>query len=294
MLDTKINSLLTVVEEGNYSKAARKLNLTQPAVSQHIRALEDSLSVKIFERIGNRLRLTEEGEAVIRYARQMRALDMNLKQELAGHISGVKTLNVGITHTMESNNIAEVLARFASERPSIRLALMTDTKEALTEKVRNFALDFAILDGTVFAPDLVIRTVDTDRLMLIVAPEHPLARKSFVTTEELKKEKLILRPPHSATSDLFTASLESSGLSIDEFRVILEVDNIATIKDLIRHGYGVSVLAKSACMDELGKGKIIALPIENLSMERAVSIVYSPGFRREELLEDILKIYNEM
>ena len=61
MLDTKISSLLTVVEEGNYSKAARKLNLTQPAVSQHIRALEDSLSVKIFERVGNRLRLTEEG-----------------------------------------------------------------------------------------------------------------------------------------------------------------------------------------------------------------------------------------
>ena len=294
MLDTKIGSLLTVVEEGNYSKAAKKLNLTQPAVSQHIKALEEMLGVKIFERIGNRLRLTKEGEAVIRYARQMRALDQNLKQELAGHISGVTTLNVGITHTMESNNIAEVLARFASERPSIRLILTTDTKEALTDKVRNFSLDFAILDGTVHASDLVIRTVDTDRLMLVVAPEHPLAKKNIVTMEELKKEKLILRPPHSATSDLFKASLESSGYSMEEFRVILEIDNIATIKDLIRHGYGVSVLAKSACMDELNKGKIIALPIENLSMERPMSIVHAADFRREDLLGDILRIYNEM
>ena len=73
----------------------------------------------------------------------------------------------------------------------------------------------------------------------------------------------------------------------------MEINNIATIKDLIRHDFGVSVLAKSACLDELRKNKIVALPIENLSMMREVNIVYSQDFEHFELLRDIVRIYNE-
>ena len=82
-------------------------------------------------------------------------------------------------------------------------------------------------------------------------------------------------------------------MSLDDFNVTLEVDNIATIKDLIRRNYGVSILARSACMDELKKGKITVLPIENLSMIREVNILYHNTFRHAEILQDIVKIYNE-
>ena len=294
MLDTKILSLLKVVETGNYTQASRALNLTQPAVSQHIRALEDSLGVRIFERIGNKLALTREGAIVVQYAKRMYAIDANLKNELKGKRSGITTLNIGITHTMESNVIAEVLAKFASMQDGIKVVLTADSQDKLVEKVRNYELDFAIMDGKVHIPELECLMMDTDRLMLIVAPEHHLAGKDKVTIGEVKHEDLILRPGGSGTRDLFTASLESLGMSIEEFNVILEVDNIATIKDLIRHGYGVSILAESACMDELGKGKIAALPIENLSMERQMNIVFSRDFRFPEMLDEIVEIYRNM
>ncbi len=294
MLDTKILSLLKVVETGNYTQASRALNLTQPAVSQHIRALEDELGVRIFERVGSRLTLTREGSIVVQYAKRMFAIDANMKNELQGRRSGITTINIGITHTMESNVIPEVLAKFASMREGIKVVLTADTQDVLVEKVRNYELDFAILDGKIYLPELDCRMMDTDRLMLIVAPEHHLAGQDKVTIDVVKRENLILRPGGSGTRDLFAASLESLGMSIEEFNVILEVDNIATIKDLIRHGYGVSILAESACMDELGKGKIAALPIENLSMERQMNIVFSKDFRYTEILDEIIEIYQSM
>ena len=114
-----------------------------------------------------------------------------------------------------------------------------------------------------------------------------------VTLREIKKERMILRLPTSATRNLFVSHLESQNMSIDEFHVVLEVDNIATIKDLIRRDFGVSILPRSVCLDELKKKKITVLPIENLSMIRETNMVYRPDFEHEEILRDIAAAYNE-
>ena len=159
--------------------------------------------------------------------------------------------------------------------------------------LKTYELDLIIVEGRNSDPALRSLMLDTDCLVLVVSPTHPLAKKSLVTIDELKREKLILRLPDSNTRNQFIASLESQNLSIDDFNVVLEINNIATIKDLIRHDFGVSVLAKSACLDELRKNKIVALPIENLSMMREVNIVYSQDFEHFELLRDIVRIYNE-
>ena len=102
---------------------------------------------------------------------------------------------------------------------------------------------------------------------------------------------MILRTPASATRTLFESTLESNNESIENFNVTLEVDNIATIKDLIRKNLGVSILPRSACMDELKKGKLTALPIENLSMVRETKIIYNKDFSHMNILNEIIKIY---
>ena len=133
--------------------------------------------------------------------------------------------------------------------------------------------------------------LDTDYLVCVMSNDNPLARKVMVTLEELKRQQMILRLPSSATRMQFESSLESHGESIQSFKVILEVDNIATIKDLIRKDLGVSILPRSACMDELCKGKITALPIENLSMVRETRIVYNRDFGHVDILLEITRIY---
>ena len=115
----------------------------------------------------------------------------------------------------------------------------------------------------------------------------------MITLSELKKERMILRLPNSGTRNLFTAHLESNNMSLSEFNVILELDNIATIKDLIRRDLGVSILPKSVCLDELKKKKIVVLPVENLSMVREINIAYQSDFTQMDVLHDIVKCYRE-
>ena len=292
MLDTKLYTLLKVAEQGSFTRAASLLGLTQPAVSQHIKALEDEYGVKIFDRSGSRLIVTREGEKMIAAAKAMRTINSKLQGELSGANYGAMDLNIGITHTVESNKIAQILTKYASEK-GVTIKLITDTQEKLFRRLRNFELDLAIVDGAVTDPEFRKLTLDTDSLVLVVSPEHSFASRSSITIDDIKGEKLILRLPSSGTGNLFTSTVESRGISMAEFNVILEVDNIATIKDLVRAGYGVSVLAKSACADELGKGKLIALPIESMNMIREINIVYTRDFQYDAFLKEIVAYYRE-
>lgn len=292
MVDVKLNTLLKVYEMGSYTRAAEKLSLTQPAVSKHIRQLERELGVSIFDRTGPKLRLTPEGKLIVRYAERVIALSDGLRRALADRNRAVDRLRVGVTHTSESSIVAEVLARYTEENVNTRITLRTDALASLYEMLKSYQIDIAIVEGDVSDPAIRTIRLDTDNLAVAVSNEHPLASRPSVTIDELRRERLILRLPSSGTRTLFDANLESRGMSPDDFNVILEVDNIATIKDLVRRNYGVSVLARSACMDELRKGKIRMLPIEDLTMVRQINLLYHHTFEHAEVLQDIVRIYN--
>ena len=294
MIDPKIETLLRVCETGNFTRAAEELSLTQPAVSQHIKQLEKDLNTRIFYRGEGGLKLTAEGEIVVKYAKRIKMLYLNMQQNLTDAKQHATRLSVGLTHTAESNLMAEVLAKYCNEQNNVKLTILSDTINNLYIKLKNYEIDLAIVEGKIADPNLSSVLVDTDCLMLAVSNNNPLAKKSMVTLDELKNEKMILRLPNSGTRNLFISHLESNNVSIEEFNVILEVDNIATIKDLIRRDFGVSILAKSACMDEVRKGKLKVLPVENLSMIREVNIVYHKDFAHADILQGITRIYYDM
>ena len=294
MVDNRLYSLLKVVELGSYTKAAEQLSLSQPAVSQHIRQLEDSLNVKIFEHAHNKFHLTSEGEIVVKYARQMIALENNLEQALKNERGRTRSLTIGITHTAESSAIIEALVACTNRYEGLNLRILTNTADQLYAMLKNYELDFAFIEGRSSDPDLGYLMLDTDCLVLAVAPDHPLAQKSMITIDQLKREKLLLRLPNSNTRKLFEATLKSQNLAIEDFNITLEIDSVASIKDLVRRGFGVSVLARSACLDEQRKKKLCLLTIENLSMVRETNIVYRKSFELTELLQGIVEMYNEM
>ena len=295
MIDQKYLSLLKVVECGSYTKAAAALSLTQPAVSQHMRGLENELKVKLFDRAHGELKLTREGKTVVKYVRRMAAVQNNLLQALDNIKTQITSLTVGITHTAESNAIVEALASYVNaDEAGMTIRIHTDTTENLYAMLQNYELDFAIVEGRNVRSSFNYMLLDTDSLILAVPPTHRLAKKSMITIADLHKEKLILRRPASDTRSLFEAALETHDMRIDEFNIVMEIDNIATIKDLIRRELGVSVLPKSACMDELGKKKLMALSIENLGMMRETNIVYTDDFEHAAFLEDLVQRYNQM
>ena len=294
MLDNRLYTLLAVAETQNFTRAAQLRALTQPAVSHHISQLEKELGVPLISRRRGMNVLTPEGEIVARYARRMRAIGEKMLTELSGVEGRLVRVRVGITHTSESNLIAEALAKYGSENKGIIITIITDNINNLYDSVENYDLDLAIVDGRPRNTPLNSLLVDTDSLVCVMSNNNPLARHAMVTLEDLKREKLILRLPSSGTRMLFESHLMSVNESIDDFEVTLEVDNIATIKDLIRKDLGVSVLARSACMDEIRKGKIVSLPIENLSMIRETRVVYRSDFPHMEVLSGFIRRYQEL
>ncbi|NLJ40202.1 MAG: LysR family transcriptional regulator [Clostridiales bacterium] len=293
MLDTKLDTILAVNETGNFTRAAKRLSLTQPAVSQHINQLERELNIKIFNRSKGELKLTNQGEIVIMYAKRIKALYNKMQQKILDEARRITKLEVGITHTSESNFVAEVLARYCNTNKGMSIKILTDSIRNLYDKLMNYELDLAIVEGNINDNSINSLLLGTDYLVLVTSNDNPISKRSMVTINDLKKERMILRLPGSGTRNLFISHLESINMSIDEFNIILEVDNIATIKDLVRRNFGVSILARSACLDELNKGKITVLPIENLSMVRETSILYHKDFNHTDILHDITKIYNE-
>ena len=294
MIDPKLDSLIKVYETGSFTKAAAMLSLTQPAVSQHIQSLEKQLGLRIFERSSNMLHVTREGELVVKYARRMLMLYNNLQEELSSEKRQLTSMTIGITHTAESNPIAEALAKYAQANKNVTIKIITDTSEHLYQRLKNYELDFAIVEGRSSDAGLCYLQLDTDSLVLAVSPTCSLAEKDMVSIDELKKERLILRLPESGTRNLFVASLESRNMRIEEFNLVMEIDNIATIKDLIRRDFGVSVLAKSACLDEIYKQKLVALPIENLTMNREINLVCTKDFEHTQVLHDIISHYHQI
>ncbi len=294
MLDHRIITLLTVCEQGSFTAAAEALSLTQPAVSHHIRQLEEEWGIRIFHRKRGSLLPTESGKIAIKYARRAAALSDNFRRELTAASRSMTSLRVGITQTAESGLAAQILAKYSAEHEGVNIMIVTETINNLYAMLTDFRIDLAIVEGRVNDPNIRSVMLDTDYLVCVMSNNNPLAKRSMVTLKELEKERMILRLPESNTRNLFVSNLEILGLNIEDFNVMLEVDNIATIKDLIRKDMGISILARSACMDELRKGKLTALPIENLSMVRETNLLYLQDFEHTDILRDLTKLYGEM
>lgn len=290
MIDLKIKTLLTVAEEKNFTKATNKLNLTQPAVSHQIKELEDELQEQLFIRKKGDIIPTPIGDIVLNYARKFVAMHNKMLDDIKhNHKINIK---LGITHTAESNKITEIIGSYLINNPGLSVTIITDTTNNLYKMVENYELDLAIVDNKKNVK-LNYLPLDTDYLVCVVNNNSPLAKKKIVTLKELKKENLILRLDSSYTRKLFESTLESINESINSFKIILELDNIETIKDLVRKDMGVSILAKNTCIDEVNRKKLTILPIENLSMVRKNYIIYTDYFNYIDNVKELINHYNK-
>lgn len=245
MFDMKVKTLLAVIESGSYTKAAQKLNLTQPAVSHQIRLLENEFDIKIFYRSKNKLKLTPQGKILVQYARRAAAVYSNACQAIEDSKTETSHLNVGITPTAGETIIPQVLATLCNENPDIHINISVNTIQKIYSRLKAYELDFAVVEGGVPDAALVSTTLDTDYLCLAVSPMHRLARAKTVSVEEIRHEKLILRSRSAGTRQLFEKHLGARDMSLEEFNVMMELDNVSMIKELVTMDLGITSLPKA-------------------------------------------------
>lgn len=292
-MDAKLLTLIEISEVNSFTKAAKALNLTQPAVSQHVKQLEEEFDAKLLIRSNNNLSLTKEGEIVLKYALRIQSLYNDMNRKLKDYRKRVNNLTVGITHTSESNIAPEIMAKYSERNSGSHIRIISDSIKNLYEKLSLYQIDLAIIEGKITNKKFSSILLGTDSLVAVVSLDNPLANKKVVTINDLKKENLILRNLESGTSTLFVNELAKMDESINNFHLFLEMDNVASIKMLVRKNLGISILPKSACSREIKENKLVGLPIENLDLVRETNLVFIENNIDRNILEDIVSIYRE-
>ena len=196
MFDAKIETLLEVISAGSYTRAAQRLSLTQPAVSHHMRQLEQEFGIHIFYKDKKKLRLTPEGEILVKYARRALAVYRNARQAIEDSRICMSHIGVGITHTVGESCAAgtgRILQPDARRTHQYRYG----HHKNLYDMMRSYELDVAIVDGQFPASGYTEVLLDTDYLCLVVSPIHPLARRASVAIGALQGERFIMRPKGS-------------------------------------------------------------------------------------------------
>lgn len=290
MINDKLNTLIVLAELRSYTQTAEVCHLSQPAVSQHIKALEDLYDIKIFKRVGRTLTLTYEGEILVANAKKLIALNRNIEKELSKNKGELTKLDIGITLTAGNYFIPELLTFFKDKYPDLRFNFHTDIASNLIERMRINELDFIIVDGTPHTNEFKVKLLIKDELIIIGPRNHPLANKTNVSLEDLKREKFILRHEQADTRRAFENYLLNHLDNIKNFDIILEIDNTALIKQLIIAGHGVSVMSRAICEVNLKVGTLMEIKLKDFQLERGIYLVYPNSLAKSPIINSILSL----
>ena len=291
MIDDKLRTLLAIMRLGSYTRAAEALSLSQPAVSYHIRQLEEENDIKIFFQYKKSPVLTPEGEVLVKYARRLDNIAQNAKRALLDCKQSLRHFTVGLTPTVGESLVSRVFAAYCNEHEHTHISILTDTIESLYEKLKSYELDWAIVEGSMPVKHCRTMLLDMDYLSLAVSPAHPFARLRSVTLSQLRSERLILRSENAGTRRLFEAILSKHQSTIRDFNVILEIDSVGVIKELVESNLGVTIMAYSAFRAEEAAGVLIPVPIDDVKMVREINIVCQDDFGHDEVLSEIKRLY---
>jgi DNA-binding transcriptional LysR family regulator len=265
-----LNRLLTfheAAEELNFSTAAQKLSITQPAVSAQIHNLEEDLGVKLFIRIGRIIALSEAGEVLRGFSRRIfRLLDEaeSVMDELRLVRRG--TLKIGTTTTYAGHIMPPLLSRFQTEFPMVKVILHEGSSMDIAKRVAKLEIEVAVVAYSGNLKNVQFDLLRQEELVLVLPPGHPLASRTSVSIKALAKEKFILREKGSSTRLIMRNLFRQHRINPP---VVFETSNVDFIKEQVANGMGVSFLTRSAVSEELASGRMATAKLkeEKLKLE---------------------------
>ncbi len=258
-----------VVSHQGVNKAARALGITQPAVTQQIRRLEQAVGLKLFHRNGRRLALTEAGQTLEAFAGRIFHLVDAARDALEG-AAALQTghLKIGASRTAGAYYVSDLLDRFKRRYPGVKVSLSVGNSQMILTGIVDFTLHAGLIAGRPDDPHLISRPLIRDRMLVVLPPDHRLARKSIVSIQDLRGSPLILREPGSTTRRLIEQAFQAHGLSAEPS---MELESNEAIKSAVADGLGVAIMAHAAVAQELAAGRLIGRRLrEPLSLDFAL------------------------
>ena len=267
----RIETFLHAAENLSFSEAARMLHLTQPTVSHHIKKLETELGVRLFERRGSEIRLTEAGRLLIPWARrvmrdtiEMQEMMESLKKGIAG------SLRIACSTTAGKYILPQLAARFSKRHPKIKVSILRCTAEHIVRNLLGGEADLGVVSYEIQDPEVELQEFFQDQISVIVPTDHPFATRSLVQPEELIGEPIIMREETSGTRRVVLSELAKHDISVDDLHIFMQVGNAEAIVRTVASGYGISFVSKLATACPLERGNVVNIPVEGLNLNRKI------------------------
>jgi DNA-binding transcriptional LysR family regulator len=282
-----LNAFLSVAEERSFSKAAKKLHRTQPAVSQAVRRLEEALGDRLFDRSSRNGALTEAGrllrehaQRLLRLAAEAETAVRDLQQIRRGRV--VIGANEAGVHT-----VLPVVQRFAALHPRARVEVRRVPSRQIGAELLERSLDFGVLTFQPAGRGLQSVPLGTDELVLLVDPSHPLASRRQVGIEEVGRQIVIAHNDPSPARDRVLRLYERRHAALN---IQIALPSLDGIKRAVEMGLGVAVLPRRCALTEIARGQLRAVKVPELAARRAVRLVFRRGGDVSHAAEAFLEI----
>jgi DNA-binding transcriptional LysR family regulator len=283
----QLNSFLEVAKHSSFSKAAERCFRTQPAISSQIRALEEEVGAKLFDRSGAKVKLTVAGKAFQTFAEEALLSLKSLKTAIAEMERTPRgEIVVGANEATCLYILPEVFADFKRQYPKVSVSIQRAETAKTLESVIDQSVDFGVVSMPVKDPRLAALPIHNDELVLIAAAQHPLAQLSHVRLEEVAKYPLVL-PKLGRTRDAIDDVFQQAGV---KQQVSMELDSSELLKRFVAAGVGVGFVARSNIFDEVRAGTLAALNFVDPPIRRDLALVY----RKDKALSRAARAFMEI
>jgi DNA-binding transcriptional LysR family regulator len=255
----------------SFNRAANELHYAQSSVSAQIQALEDDLDVRLFDRLGRRILLTDAGERLLEYAGKI----LDLADETRAEIANVKeprgSLIIRIPETFGVHRLPPVIKEFRTRFPKIGLKFITCAQEGLEEDLRKGVTDLAfLLAESIQAADLAVEPLGYEYLVMVAHPDHPLAQKTVVKTGDLENETNLLSKVDCSYRKIYQEILDRENVRPGE---TLEFNSVEAIKKCVMEGIGITILPEVTVARDITRGRLAMLAWEEGKIEVAQLMV---------------------
>jgi DNA-binding transcriptional LysR family regulator len=274
-----IETFCRVAELRSFSRAAEDLFLSQPTISGHILSLEDSLSLRLFDRRGREARLTKAGEVFFRYASKILAVRKDLLNALSEFSQGIRgELLLGASTIPGEYLLPQWMGDFNKDHPRFNLSLKIADTQKIVQEVLEGNVEFGVIGAKVKHPFLHYEKVEEDEIIVVAPADHPYARKKGMELERMAGEPWIIREEGSGTQMAVEKALRRKGRSLKEFNVRVEMGSTSAVKEGVKAKLGLAFLSRKAVEEELNQGILSRIDVE--AMEPILRQIYLITHRR--------------
>jgi DNA-binding transcriptional LysR family regulator len=271
---TKLETFIHAAECSSFSEAAKQLNLAQPTVSYHIKALEKELGVTLFQRVGSNLQLTEAGRALLPWSRKL----LNQSNELQEMVSALQDgvvghLRIACSTTAGKYLLPQLAARFCQRYPGIQVSILRCTSGDVALHLLENEADLGVVSSEIPDENIEYQEFFNDSISLIVPRDHPWALRRVIDPDELITEPLIIREASSGTRRVMLSQLAKFDIGLDDLNTFMELGSAEAIVRTVATGYGVSFVSTLASACPIERGHVVEVLVKGFDMHRKIFMI---------------------